>query len=360
MSLVNSTTNISRDESATIKGILILLIVLGHNQFFTTLTEKVQLMGYLYCFHIQSFFLLNYSYPIKPLNKERIINHFVRYYVPFCILFLTLTFLRYGTGAVIQWKKLPLVFFMGGGTFLRQFTGIQILWFLPAFFSTVILKEYWAYCSNYGKKVFFYIGGLVVAFSISLPLFPTALQEVFNKIKFIFYYPLIGIQYLFCGLLFRCFVTSKISFKTEVSLFILGTLLYFIDYFYIALPIWGWHNHTPLLGILSLGMPFLFLHLLLRNAERLAQVTWLKKIGENSFIIYLVHPFIGYVLFELCPQKSTWYITMLLPSLFLMLASGYASALLLKQFPALYKLLFPQNKNEWFAALHIKTKKNEY
>ena len=47
----HSDSLLSREESTAIKGLLIILIVLGHNKFFTTLTEPIQAMGYSVILH---------------------------------------------------------------------------------------------------------------------------------------------------------------------------------------------------------------------------------------------------------------------------------------------------------------------
>ena len=53
-----STCYIDRNQSETIKGILILLIVFGHNHVLCPNTEIGGMMDYLYLFHIAGFFIL--------------------------------------------------------------------------------------------------------------------------------------------------------------------------------------------------------------------------------------------------------------------------------------------------------------
>ena len=57
-----STCYIDRNQSETIKGILILLIVFGHNHVLCPNTEIGGMMDYLYLFHIAGFFILPFFY----------------------------------------------------------------------------------------------------------------------------------------------------------------------------------------------------------------------------------------------------------------------------------------------------------
>ena len=86
----SSETLLSRDESSSIKGILMLLIVLGHDIPFVDWTDSWMVMVWLYLFHIHSFFLLPFLYPIKPLDFYRFWNHIIRYYIKFICFALPL------------------------------------------------------------------------------------------------------------------------------------------------------------------------------------------------------------------------------------------------------------------------------
>ena len=62
---MKETIYLTRDESNIIKGILILLIVLGHNHFLMD-GEYVRLQIQLYKFHVIEFFILPFFYKMKP------------------------------------------------------------------------------------------------------------------------------------------------------------------------------------------------------------------------------------------------------------------------------------------------------
>lgn len=79
---------ISRDHSIWIKGILTILIVLGHNMVFTIPLQKQGMMSFLYMFHIQGFFILPFLYGIndRSYTKERLKNTIIRFFWPYLLL----------------------------------------------------------------------------------------------------------------------------------------------------------------------------------------------------------------------------------------------------------------------------------
>ena len=138
---------ISREESTAIKGLLIFLIILGHNSFFSS--ESRIGMVYLYLFHIQAFFMLPFLYPHKKISFIRIRDYVIRLYYPFIILFLFLSLLNY-VGNILgvipenvssqmietdkHWNDFLLTILTGNGYNIDYFTGLQFLWFLPVMF----------------------------------------------------------------------------------------------------------------------------------------------------------------------------------------------------------------------------------
>ena len=90
----DSISLISINESTALKGLLIFLIVLGHNMIFTYYVLPYNGMAYLYSFHIQAFFILPFLYDSKILNVKRIKDYFFRLYWPFIIISIILYICR--------------------------------------------------------------------------------------------------------------------------------------------------------------------------------------------------------------------------------------------------------------------------
>lgn len=62
-----SECSFTKEESASIKGLLIFLIVLGHNFVFLDCFPSTY--PYWYTFHVACFFILSYTYSCKKLKK---------------------------------------------------------------------------------------------------------------------------------------------------------------------------------------------------------------------------------------------------------------------------------------------------
>ena len=147
--------SLNRDESAAIKGLLMFLIILGHNAVFTNSLKGS--FNYLYTFHVLCFFVLPFMYgktEQKPF-KQSFKKNFIRLYYPFILFFTILSLLSYFTGGnEIDLNKISTTgignnnYFIGftstlitGNKYLiDHFTSFQYLWFLPVMFSMNLIK----------------------------------------------------------------------------------------------------------------------------------------------------------------------------------------------------------------------------
>ena len=128
---------LSRQESNTLKGLFIFLIILGHNHILCPTNGII--MQYLYRFHVIAFFIIPFFYTNYQgkLNINNIRDYFVRNYIPY-ILFFSFSFLVFHLA--IKKDGLDISVFLKGIVFasqpvIKQTTGFYFLWFLPAFFA---------------------------------------------------------------------------------------------------------------------------------------------------------------------------------------------------------------------------------
>jgi len=137
------TTNISKENSDSLKGILILLVIIGHNTIISEITP--QIFQVLYNFHVIGFLLLPFISLPKALTKKNIINISIRYYIPllwyFTIAFIIYNFFLYKHSFDFSIsEKYFITGIIGSARLFDQNTGFQLFWFLPALFSLVLLK----------------------------------------------------------------------------------------------------------------------------------------------------------------------------------------------------------------------------
>lgn len=128
---MKETIYLTRDESNIIKGILILLIVLGHNHFLMD-GEYVRLQIQLYKFHVIEFFILPFFYKMKAdTSWEHLRDIIVRNWVPYlwilsaCYLTSCIYFHKIG----LEWGHISAILL---GTQTRVPMGSTLL--VPTFF----------------------------------------------------------------------------------------------------------------------------------------------------------------------------------------------------------------------------------
>ena len=279
---------LSREESKSIKGLLIILIVLGHTIPFIRLTDSWMIMVWLYLFHIGSFFLLPCLYPQKKLSFERIVDYFVRFYVPFAWLFFPLLLLN----IVLEDRTFNLydcvLAFVGGGAIhLRNIIKVQFPWFLVAMFFASIVREGFAMASSGLRKVLICIGLL----SLSFAFCPLGNQDWFAWL----HYVVLAFRFLVIGIAVR-FSIEKEWFGVPIlaGVFLLGSFCFFLHYRYCLRPFYYGYPSRSIHVFLQMVMAPTFLMLLWRARSFLARSKALVFLGEHSLPIYLSHAFIGY------------------------------------------------------------------
>lgn len=134
---------LSRREIDASKGVLIALIVLGHN----TLAQAVWpgLWPFLYNFHVFCFLLLPFLYPPREIGVRFVADRAVRYLVPYAVFF-TVSAVAFavvekrpisGTWILIYLEGLV----VGSAAAVDAASGFRLYWFLPTLFSLVIARS---------------------------------------------------------------------------------------------------------------------------------------------------------------------------------------------------------------------------
>lgn len=307
---------IDRDLSNSIKGILILLIVFGHNHVLCPNNEAFGLMDYLYKFHVIGFFILPFFYNTeKSCSKDQIITIFIRCIIPYIwICFLCFLCNSIYTRTLNISISSLYALMQGTQTPLREAFGFVFPWFLPAYcsFSIMLLfarkyKTMWWGITIFSVITWFWSWNTFYIFKNVAP-FGTGL----------------AISYFGAGCL--CFYLNNISewFK-YVSIFVFAILT--VGY---------WDSWQ--LGFLYKLFPVFFFSAILLVSPYL-QCRLLQNLGRNSLGIYLFHMFIVNITYMIFPKTIVWgivgFILSLLISLFI------TQFIMSKSF--LRKLLFPRS-----------------
>lgn len=333
---MNKYISLNREESSAIKGLLIFLIVLGHNALFTSSLSGS--FEYLYSFHVQAFFVLPFLYGIsnKSSFRDSFKKNFVRLYYPFLLFFIALSILAYITdGSSIDMNKVieindnkalyfADVILTGNFYLIDYFTSFQYLWFLPVMFSMSVIKE------TIGRNKLINVLVLVVGFVSYIIFFVFMYNKPYDgdiNFTIMLFSPfavLQGCGAYFLGRLSLIVIDNrfnKIITRTCAFMFLcLSTA-------YIVINYQGFINKESIWA-LRLLMPILFIGTLYTFRKYLANSKLLKKLGNNSFQIYIIHPPLCAVSYLICSKfMSVNIFYAIIVQIAVMLISYYVSVL---------------------------------
>ena len=135
---------LDRNQSTWLKGVLILLIALGHNSILMgTLpeTETRTIYRFLYCFHAYAFFFVTCLYNWPKLSKEHVKKIFLRLYKPYTIMFVIVLVanLFITKSGFIDMGGVILAYLSGSSPLLKDAIGMSFVWFLPTMFSFLLI-----------------------------------------------------------------------------------------------------------------------------------------------------------------------------------------------------------------------------
>lgn len=261
--------HIDYNESTSIKGLLMILIILGHNYMLSNHSCDNMIFFWLYYFHVSMFFVLPLYYNNKSNTlKGIIVKNIRRLYVPY-IWFYVLSTILY---SLLYGIELNFINFLKGMIPLNSLdisnvAGVKFLWFVPVFFLFNIIVSLFKQ-SNYNIKLVILILSILGYF----------IKIIFN-VSFI---PIIALYYF--ALSYLIYIIYNNSYRSiqlvSTSIFVILSFLFFLKvdlgYLVYFFPIFFWGCLLLLKG-------------LIKNSKVL------YCIGKYSFPIYMIHFFINSV-----------------------------------------------------------------
>lgn len=352
-----------RDRVDIVKGILMLAVIIGHNEAITY--SHPWLRQLLYYFHVQCFFLLSSLLDTKPISRKLVADRAVRYLVPF-VLFMLISWIAYHVvtrDIAAMPQSLPLLgraLFAGGEVAIHNAVGMRYLWFLPALFSLVMFK---AWGCHGGPSA-----GVLLAISMvwlgAAALVPADVRE---------WIPLgsaTGLFFFGLGEVFRRVVersgaridSMRVGFPCLLAVMALAMVIVSVPLGRIAAANLGRYDiRAPLTWCVALVFPCLMLPTLLWLA-RIMPLPGIAAIGRYSLPIYLVHMFVYRALTRArfgaahddlaavgADLPAGLVILALTVGLSLVIAVGISAV------PRLQSLVFPRDWPEWRGAFGLPT-----
>ena len=135
---------LTKEQSTIIKGILILLVVLGHNGILMGKAQHLSVNSFndfLYTFHVYAFLFLPFLYNIPEQSICRIKKNFIHLYKPYTVFFIILLIAFWVINKSFDVPGVVYAYISASEPVLKQYVGASFLWFLPTMFSLLILRD---------------------------------------------------------------------------------------------------------------------------------------------------------------------------------------------------------------------------
>lgn len=310
---LDSRIEIDREESTCIKGLLMILIILGHNYMISNYSCHNMIFFWLYCFHVHMFFILplyykNKSKPIHELIKKNVLKLYIPYIWFYCFFFVIYTH--------FYDIKLDLIVFLKGLVpisihNISNAVGVKYLWFIPVFLLYSIIIPIYKKINN---KFKWYIVSLAILGYIA---------KTFYQIDIIL---ITTLSYLAISVLvYLIFKKPKgYTLITSSGIFILLSILFFLK--------------VNLHYLYLLSYPIFFWGTLLFLKGYIKKIKIFYQIGQFSFPIYMIHFFINSI-FE---KLFKFSLTNGLFSFIATIAISYYIVYFLSKYPKFYNIIFPK------------------
>ena len=326
--------SISREKSASMKGLLMCLIIMGHNHYFVS-AFSIQSYDWLYSFHVACFFILPFLYEAHSFSWFRFWTNMKRLFWPYTIMFIFLFLIRLlsknadlDIGLVDTWIT-------GNIYALKTYTGFQYLWFLPAMVSMLTIKDMYVSASKGGK---WGILGAGVIFFVFFWLFlynrpwSSSINHFLAKLSILSF--MMGFAMFFLGWFTKLII---VRYLLPSWLLVLGMLM-----FLIAMLL---TSNTVYYDFIRWGAravcPIMFFALLFKHSD-VYNCSFLNEIGRLSLPIYLFHQPINVVVCSLANQFELSSSLMLLISFSIILGASFFVSRMVYSIKGIRGFLFPR------------------
>lgn len=329
-----------------IKGVLIVLIVVGHNFLITSSVPGVYRI--LYCFHVGGFFLLSACLSRHPPDGRKLADKSFRYYVPY-VLFLSLYTIVFSMmvaggrspGGTLRDYVVSLVLPTAGS--IKSASGVLMLWFLPSLICFTVFD-------SLQRRLGLWTGIVITAVChASIGCLP---REWLAGVPW--FMPAAGFM-LFPAAVARELWAQDARITRFVPALLLALLFggwvwkagYFCDLSMNAVP--GIDSPVHLLAVdgLLLSAFFAIRGLPLpRSAERVFAL-----LGRESLSIYLCHTLVFYALLKLRPERvlGGWVGGAVVAAATIVIA--WSLGRLVSRLPRLRGIVFPADFRQFRASL---------
>jgi fucose 4-O-acetylase-like acetyltransferase len=340
---------VSRHADAT-KGILILLVVLDHNDWFRLVAPD---LFKPLTFHVLGFFFLAFTFASHALDRSFVLDRIARYLVPFW-WFLTVTSLGFLLvspqlavgGRVSAWV---LALLLGNAPFVKASAGLLMLWFLPCLFGLSCLLAAHALITSPAVRRLAW--GVALLFHLAIPLLPVL------PLMWLPAGLAVAADIFVLGLIWRAVLSRRLpnAWGPVSGLILIAS--------YGALVVASINVEIGTLDVYGIDRPGVMLlqdlaglsgvAFVVYLGTLLSRVRWLNAVGQQSLLVYLIHPVV-YQVFALAMRGAglvggntpvlMFYGTV---SAAIATLAAYGGAVLISRSPCLSKWITPRTWVAW-------------
>ena len=325
-----------------LKGILVLLVVMDHNEFSRSLFP-----GFLegFSFHVVGFLMIPFLRPAVPWSRYYL-NYLFRLYFPFLLIVtlmaIVVAWLKPITAQEQAWLWLHALY-SGNSAILKQVTDMALLWFLPSFISLVTLRTAIDNSSRAGKAT-------AIALLCLAHLFVGAVARDIEHYLPLGLLPAVYVVPLaYLGVLLHRQVYERMT----VPAALLVSTIIFVAAKYAQMRA-GLHAEVGFAVVADYRTP---LALLLNDLEAVTGVLmlfqvarvrlggWLGLCGKYSLQVYLFHAFVALLVYKgLLRVGAGWPVAALFTvSMLVTVVLTVPLARFLAEQPLVRRLLFPRS-----------------
>lgn len=280
--------SIPRDKSAAIKGFLICLIVLGHNLFFNQAIIH-GVYDWLYSFHVACFFFLPFFYADHSFSIERSWTYCKRLLWPYFYMFLILFFLNALFTKQLSLGGLANTLVTGNFYKLGFYVGFEYIWFLPAMFSMLVIKDIHTSANKHLKTTILIIGFIFFILSWVFLINSPYGRDISSKIAcFSIFSFMLGFAMFFLG---TCVKFVVENFNINLIILVLATIMMLVSVIvtFGEIPEVLYARWTA-----RIFNPIIIFYILVNTSWYNIKV--FRMIGEVSLPFYLLHQPISFAI----------------------------------------------------------------
>ena len=269
---------ISKKDSTLLKGILILLIILGHNSI---LMQERAIFNYLYHFHVYVFLLLPFLYNIPQFTFERVKKDFIHIYKPYTLFFVILVLINtYILNTKFNITQVLYAYISGNEYMLKANIGASFLWFMPTMFSLLLLRNW--LMNKPGKILWSCVFVSFLAFVATRVLWLCTVYDfpyivLGGTVSFVYFFMAVVSRYIY-----EKYHNNRCFGYLSCTVFILSTIYNFTNLHGTIYEIITW-------GILPISALYTLISIVKHFKENILITKCINYLGKESLPIYLFH-----------------------------------------------------------------------